>query len=155
MEDTRPTWDQYFIEIVKLTSQRSNCIKRKVGAIIVKDNRILSLGYNGTPCNIKNCFEGGCKRCYKQWLNKSEHKGEYLDLCICLHAEENALLFMSKNDLEDSTIYITLFPCISCFKKILQCKIKRLVYLEDYNKEMQDTVLEISNNIIIEKGVCK
>lgn len=151
MEDTRPTWDQYFIKIAKLTSERSNCIKRKVGAIIVKDNRILSLGYNGTPCNIKNCFEGGCQRCYKQWISKGEHKGKDLDLCICLHAEENALLFVSKNDLENSTIYITLFPCISCFKKILQCKIKRIVYLEDYNEEMQNTVLEITNSIIIEK----
>ena len=151
MEDTRPTWDQYFIKIAKLTCERSNCIKRKVGSIIVKDNRILSLGYNGTPCGVKNCFEGGCERCYKQWISKTENKGRELDLCICLHAEENALLFVSKTDLENATIYITLFPCISWFKKILQCKIKRMVYLEDYNKEMQNTVLEISNNVIIEK----
>ena len=143
--------DQYFIKIAKLTSERSNCIKRNVGAIIVKDNRILSLGYNGTPCGMKNCFEGGCNRCFEQWQSKKEHKGKDLELCICLHAEENALLFVPKNDLNNATIYITLFPCISCFKKILQCKIKRIVYLEDYNTEMQNAVLEITNNILIEK----
>jgi dCMP deaminase len=140
------------MEIAYLTSQRSNCIKRKVGAIIVKDNRILSQGYNGTPSGFINCFDGGCKRCNEQYYNDSG-KGKDLDLCICLHAEENCLLFVSKNDLLDSTIYTTLFPCIGCLKKILQCKIKRIVYKDDYNDEMQKLALELIKDvkIIVEK----
>lgn len=118
----RPSWDEYFIKIAKLTSERSNCIKRKVGSIIVKNNRILSLGYNGTPSGVKNCYDGGCKRCFEQFNSKKEYKGKDLDLCLCLHAEENAMLFISQNDLHDSTIYVTLFPCVSCVKKSYNVK---------------------------------
>lgn len=140
----RPTWDEYFIEIAKLTSKRSNCIKRRVGCIIVKDNRILSLGYNGTPRGTTNCYEGGCKRC--QNVTQS---GNHLDLCMCLHAEENAILYLSKNELQDSILYVTLSPCIGCVKKILQCGIKRVVYIEEYSKEL-DT---ISHNILKENNI--
>ena len=144
---TRPSWDEYFLKISKLTSERSNCIKRKVGALIVKNNRILSLGYNGTPSGIKNCFEGGCKRCFTQWKSDKSNKGKDLDLCVCLHAEENAMLFVSQNEMENSTIYVTLFPCISCLKKIIQCKIKRIVYIENYNEEMITIVLDLLNEL--------
>ncbi len=142
--DTRPSWDEYFMEITKLTSQRSNCIKRKVGCIVVKDTRILSLGYNGTPKGLLNCFEGGCDRC-----NKGDSCGTNLDICVCLHAEENALLFANKSDLVDSTIYVTLFPCVGCTKKIIQCGIKRLVFLQSYNEKME----EISKKILYSSGI--
>ena len=153
--EKRPSWDNYFIKIAKLTSERSNCIKRKVGSIIVKNNRILSLGYNGTPSGIKNCYDGGCKRCFEQFNSKKEYKGKDLDLCLCLHAEENAMLFISQNDLHDSTIYVTLFPCVSCVKKILQCKIKRICFIENYNKELEDLTISIlkENNIEVQKIV--
>jgi dCMP deaminase len=150
----RPSWDKYFITIAKLTSQRSNCIKRKVGCIIVKDKRILSLGYNGTAIDTLNCYEGGCKRCMDQYLDKHESSSaKQLDLCMCLHAEENAILFISKNELQDATVYVTLMPCISCVKKILQCKIKRVVYIDNYSPEIDIHSIEIlqKNNIIIEK----
>jgi dCMP deaminase len=155
MEFSRPSWDEYFMNISLLTKSRSNCIKRKVGCILVKDNRILSLGYNGTPINTKNCYEGGCKRCMDQYNKKKEigekenSSGKALDLCMCLHAEENALLFVNKTDLKDSTMYVTLIPCISCVKKILQCKIKKVVYIEDYSPEI-DT---LSKNILKENNV--
>lgn len=132
----RPTWDEYFIKIAKLTSERSNCIKRKVGCIIVKDNRILSLGYNGTPSKMKNCYEGGCQRCIDQYNNSEHTSGKNLDMCMCLHAEENAMLFVSKNELNNSVLYVTLMPCISCVKKIIQCGIKKVIYIEDYNTEL-------------------
>lgn len=155
VEFSRPSWDEYFVSISLLTKNRSNCIKRKVGCIIVKDNRILSLGYNGTPINTKNCYEGGCKRCFDQY-NKKDKKdisGKALDLCMCLHAEENALLFINKNDLVDSTMYVTLIPCIGCVKKILQCKIKRIVYIENYSPEIDNLSKKIlkENNIILLK----
>lgn len=141
----RPSWDEYFIEIAQLTSKRSNCIKRQVGCIIVKDNRILSLGYNGTPQNTKNCFEGGCLRC----SNKNLKAGNNLDLCMCIHAEENALLYVSKSELENATLYVTLSPCIGCVKKILQCKIRKVVYIEEYSEELD----KISHDILLEHGI--
>lgn len=150
-EFNRPSWDQYFIDIAKLTSERSNCIKRRVGCVIVKDKRILSLGYNGTPINTLNCYQGGCKRCMDQYTNSDKITAKHLDLCMCLHAEENAILFVSKSDLKDSTIYITLIPCISCVKKILQCQINRVVYIENYSQELDQLSINIlqSNNIEI------
>jgi dCMP deaminase len=152
----RPTWDEYFIKIADLTSQRSNCIKRKVGCILVKDNRILSLGYNGTPVDSLNCYQGGCKRCCDQYYQRqSNSAGESLDLCMCLHAEENAILFNKREDLRGSTMYVTLIPCISCVKKILQCKISRVVYVNNYNKTLDEQSKSIltNNNVVLEKFV--
>lgn len=152
----RPSWDEYFIKIAQLTSERSNCIKRRVGCLVVKDNRILSLGYNGTPVGTENCFSGGCNRCMEQYVNNNNSKRETndtgigLDLCMCLHAEENALLFVSKNELENSTIYVTLIPCISCVKKIIQCKIKRVIYIYNYRPELDVKSKEILQNNNIE-----
>ncbi len=149
----RPCWDDYFINIAKLTSERSNCIKRRVGCVIVKDKRILSLGYNGTAINTLNCYQGGCKRCMEQYKQLDTITGKHLDLCMCLHAEENAMLFVSKIDLKDSTIYVTLIPCISCTKKILQCQIKRVVYIDNYSEELDKITIDIFklNNIEIVK----
>jgi dCMP deaminase len=157
----RPSWDEYFIKIAQLTSERSNCIKRRVGCLVVKDNRILSLGYNGTPVGTENCFSGGCNRCMEQYVNSNNNNskkgtnnnnqsGIGLDLCMCLHAEENALLFVSKNELENSTIYVTLIPCISCVKKIIQCNIKRVIYIYDYSPELDVKSKEILQNNNIE-----
>jgi dCMP deaminase len=145
----RPSWDKYFLNIALLTSERSNCIKRKVGCIIVKNNRILSLGYNGTPMNTLNCYEGGCQRC----CNIENTSAMNLDLCMCLHAEENAILFVSKEDLQDSTMYVTLIPCISCVKKILQCGIKKVMYINNYLPEIDIKSREIleKNNVKIEQ----
>jgi dCMP deaminase len=154
----RPSWDEYFLEIAHLTSKRSNCIRRKVGCIIVKDTRILSLGYNGTPRGTLNCFEGGCDRCMS--LHNSSHNnhintGSQLDLCMCLHAEENALLFVGQNELMGATMYVTLIPCVSCTKKILQCGLKRVVYSDSYNKEIEQMSLKMLQKSKIEiKQMC-
>lgn len=144
----RPSWDEYFIKIAELTSGRSNCIKRKVGCIIVKDNRILSLGYNGTPKGTLNCYEGGCERC-----NSTSNPGDNLDLCMCLHAEENAILYISQNNLINSTLYVTLLPCISCVKKIIQCGINRVVFIDYYREELDKLSIKIlkKSNIKIEQ----
>lgn len=142
----RPSWDEYFIQIADLTKQRSNCCKRQVGCIIVSKNRILSLGYNGTPRGTINCYEGGCERCNSQSVSQS---GIDLDLCMCLHAEDNAIMFISESELENSTLYVTLHPCISCAKKIIQCRIKRVVFIEDY----QETLDTICSKMLKEAGV--
>ncbi len=144
----RPSWEEYFFSIANLTKDRSNCVKRKVGCIIVKDNRILSLGYNGTPSGILNCYDGGCKRC-----NTELQSGEMLDTCLCLHAEDNALLFLSKSKLKDSSMYVTLIPCIGCAKKIVQCNIKNIFFGEYYNEDLDKMTIELlkKNNINIIK----
>ena len=102
----RPSWDQYFMGLCELASQRSNCMKRRVGCIITSDNRVISAGYNGTPKGIKNCNDGGCKRC-----NDNCARGSNLDTCICLHAEENALLEAGRARISDRKV--TLY-CNTC-----------------------------------------
>lgn len=146
----RPSWDEYFLEITKLTSRRSNCCRKKVGAIIVKDTRILSLGYNGTPKGLVNCYEGGCVRCDK---NTNVKSGDSLDLCVCLHAEENALLFIGIQNTKNATLYSTTIPCILCTKKIIQSGIKRVVYIEKYRDEIDEISIRLlyNTNIKIEQ----
>lgn len=125
---TRPDWDEYFIRIAVSISSRSNCMKRKVGAIIVNRNRIVTTGYNGTASRAKNCMEWGCKRC-----NENKGCGQSLGDCFCLHAEESAFLEARGNDCEGGTLYVTVFPCRLCSRKIVQLRIERIVYLEEYN----------------------
>lgn len=86
-ERLRPSWDTYFMHLSDLAARRSNCMKRRVGCILVKDSRVVATGYNGTPRGLRNCNEGGCDRC-----NANAPCGTGLDRCLCMHAEENALL---------------------------------------------------------------
>jgi len=102
------------MKFAELAAQRSNCMKRGNGAIIVKDFRIVSTGYNGTPFKHLNCNEGGCARC-----NSNISQGLELDKCKCLHAEESAVLEAGRPKTMDSTIYTTSFPCLLCTKMII------------------------------------
>jgi Deoxycytidylate deaminase len=106
-EVPRPDWDHYFMDIAKVVSSRSNCIKRKVAAIIVRDKRVVSTGYNGTPRGTRNCNEGGCPRC-----NGMAVSGTNLDECLCSHGEENAIVQASYHgvSLKDGVIYTTFAP---------------------------------------------
>lgn len=126
--DSRPNWDEYFMKIAKQVSQRSNCISRKVGSVIVKGKKIISTGYNGTPKNMKNCFEGGCMRC----SDPSRSEGKSLETCSCMHAEANAMFFAGIDKCIGATIYVTLMPCLSCTKSIIQCEFERVVFIKDY-----------------------
>lgn len=148
MVGNRPSWDEYFIEIAKLVAARSNCISRKVGAIVVKDKMIVSTGYNGTPRGIKNCDEGGCKRCNDKIVGKVQ-SGERLDECVCVHAEENALLQAAYNgvSLKGATLYTSLCPCRYCTKHILNAGIKKVYYSKDYALD------EISRELFKEAGI--
>lgn len=145
----RPNWDTYFIQLAQLASKRSNCMKQQVGCIIVHNNRITSTGYNGTPQGIKNCRDGGCKRC-----NHGDSSGKNLDLCLCLHAEENAIMEVGKSRiLKESIMYCTLFPCVGCSKKIVQMGISKIIYLKEYNIELKEICLNIfkESGVIVEK----
>ena len=125
----RPGWDEYFMDIAKVVASRSNCMKRKVAAIIVRDKRVISTGYNGTPRGTRNCNEGGCPRC-----NNLAASGTALDECLCSHGEENAIVQASYHgvSLKDATIYTTFAPCLMCAKMIINSGICEVVYNMDY-----------------------
>jgi len=125
----RPNWDEYFMKIAQVASMRSNCIKRKVGAVIVRDKRIISTGYNGTPRGTKNCNEGGCPRC-----NSLASSGTRLEECLCSHAEENAITQAAYHgtSVKDGTIYTTFAPCLMCSKMIINCGILEVIFNIDY-----------------------
>ncbi|MFH1829979.1 MAG: deaminase [Pseudomonadota bacterium] len=126
----RPSWDRYFMDIAKVVSLRGNCIKRKIAAVIVKDKRIISTGYNGTPRGIANCNEGGCPRC-----NRFGASGENLDECVCSHAEENAIVQAAYHgvSIKGATLYTTYSPCLMCTKMIINSGIEEVVYDKDYS----------------------
>src|SRR5213080_292516 len=124
-EVQRPSWDEYFMNIAKVVASRSNCIKRKVAAIIVKDKRVISTGYNGTPRGTRNCNEGGCPRC-----NSLATSGTNLEECLCSHGEENAIVQASHHgvSVKDAIIYTTFAPCLQCAKMIINSGICEVIY---------------------------
>lgn len=131
--DSRPGWDEYFLEIAILVAQRSTCLRRKVGALVVKDRRILATGYNGTPSGIKHCSQAGCLR------DKLKiPSGERHELCRGLHAEQNVLLQASLHGvpLRDSVLYVTNQPCIICAKMIINAGINEVVMSGSYPDAM-------------------
>ena len=127
--DQRPDWDTYFMDIAHVVARRGNCSRRKVAAVVVSDHRIISTGYNGTPRGVRNCFEGGCARCAGD-----RPSGSGLDECVCCHAEENAITQAAYYGirLKGSTIYVTISPCLTCAKMIINSGIAEVVYGGDY-----------------------
>lgn len=127
--DPRPDWDTYFMEIAHVVATRANCSRRKVAALIVSDRRIISTGYNGTPRGVTNCFEGGCPRC-----SGTAPSGTSLEECICVHAEQNAICQAAYHGISvaGSTIYVTISPCLTCAKLIINAGIREVVYGGDY-----------------------
>ncbi|HEX7121524.1 MAG TPA: deaminase [Gemmatimonadaceae bacterium] len=125
----RPSWDEYFMNIARQVAARSNCMKRQVAAVIVRDRRIISTGYNGTPRGVKNCNEGGCPRC-----NSFSDSGKNLEECLCSHGEENAIVQAAYHGIaiKDATLYSTYSPCLLCSKMIINAGIKKVVYNEAY-----------------------
>lgn len=129
----RPTWDEYFLDVAKLVAKRATCLRRSVGAVLVKDKRILATGYNGAPSGLKHCADVGCMR---QKLKIPS--GERHELCRALHAEQNALIQASLYGIsvKGSTMYATCQPCIICVKMIINAGIKEIVIAEGYPDKM-------------------
>ena len=129
----RPSWDEYFMEMAELARQRSTCLRRHVGAVIVKDNRVIATGYNGVPKGIRHCEETGCLR---QQLNVPS--GKMHELCRGLHAEQNAIIQAAcmGSSIEGGTLYCTTQPCVICTKMIINAGIKRVVIKESYPDEL-------------------
>jgi dCMP deaminase len=125
----RPSWDEYFMNIAREVSERSTCLRRRVGAVLVHDRRILATGYNGAPKGLKHCEEVGCLR---EQLNAPP--GERHELCRGLHAEMNALIQAALYGVgtKGSTIYSTTYPCSLCVKMLLNAGVVRVVVEGDY-----------------------
>ena len=128
-EDGRPDWDEYFMEMAEVVRKRSTCLRRKVGALIVKDRRVLATGYNGAPTGIRHCAETGC-------LREKYHvpSGQRHELCRGIHAEQNAIVQAAYLgvSISDSTLYCTNQPCILCSKMLINAGVKRIVVKEGY-----------------------
>ncbi|MCX5751456.1 MAG: cytidine/deoxycytidylate deaminase family protein [Candidatus Saganbacteria bacterium] len=137
-EHHRPSWDEYFVGITKLVGERSTCLKRTVGAIIVKDNRILTTGYNGAPKGLDHCVEVGCIR-----KEMNVPSGQRHELCRGLHAEQNAIIQAAWHGvkIEGATMYSTYKPCVICVKMIINAGIKKLVYVGSYPDELASKML--------------
>ena len=140
--EQRPSYDDYFMEMAYIVAKRSTCLRRKVGAILVKDKHILSTGYNGAPKGLKHCTEVGCLR---EKLNVPS--GQRHELCRGLHAEQNAIIQAAVFgvSIKGSTLYCTNTPCVVCVKMIINAGVKEIVYSGDYPDDLAKTMLNESD----------
>jgi dCMP deaminase len=140
-ENKRPTLDEYFMKMAYLICERSTCLRRNVGALIVKDKRILTTGYNGAPRGIKHCSEVGCVRAK---LNIPQ--GERHELCRGIHAEQNAIIQAAVFgvSIKDGVLYTTHSPCVVCAKIIINSGIQEIVYADHYIDKLSKEMLKES-----------
>ena len=136
---SRPSWPEYFMAIAGLVAKRSTCVRRSVGAVLVKDKRILATGYNGAPAGIRHCSEVGCVR-----MSCSVPSGERHELCRGLHAEQNAIIQAAYHGIPivGSMLYCTNKPCVICSKMLINAGIEKIVYGEHYDDTLADALLE-------------
>lgn len=129
----RPSWDEYFLEMASLVAKRSTCLRRSVGAVLVRDKRILATGYNGAPSGLEHCFEIGCLR-----VKLKVPSGERHELCRALHAEQNALIQASLHGIsvKGATLYTTTQPCVICAKMLINAGIREIVMADGYPDKM-------------------
>ena len=129
----RPDWDTYFMEMAKLASRRSSCLRRAVGAVLVRDKRLLATGYNGVPSGVTHCEETGCLREKLQVPSGERH-----ELCRGLHAEQNAIIQAAFHgvSVRDASLYCTNLPCIICAKMLINAGVRRIVYLDGYSDSL-------------------
>ena len=135
----RPSWEAYFMEIAVLVAKRSTCLRRAVGAVVVKDRRILSTGYNGSPTKVRHCLETGCLR---EQMNVPS--GERHELCRGIHAEQNAIIQAAFHgvSIRDASLFCTNLPCSICAKMIINAGIKKIYYLDGYADTMSEEMLQ-------------
>jgi len=135
----RPSWVEYFMQIAEVVASRSTCLRRKVGAVLVKDKRIIATGYNGPPHDLKNCYEIGCLR-----EKLKVPSGERHELCRGLHAEQNAIIQCALHGVsaKGAILFSTHFPCSLCIKMIINAGIRAVVYKEGYSDELGKKLAE-------------
>jgi dCMP deaminase len=147
MTNLRPDWNRYFMEIAGIVAKRSTCRRRSVGAVIVKDKRILSTGYNGAPSGLKHCMESVCLR-----EERNIASGERHELCRGLHAEQNAIIQAALHgvSIKGADLYSTHLPCSICIKMILNARIGKVYYVDGYPDGLSLELIEESK-IALEK----
>jgi dCMP deaminase len=142
----RPAWGQYFMEITQLVAKRSTCVRRSVGAVIVKEKRILSTGYNGAPSGIKHCIDIGCLR-----EKLKIESGQRHELCRGIHAEQNAIIQAAYHgvSIKGADLYCTNLPCIICAKMIINAGLTTIYYAAGYADDLsKDMLNEAGINLI-------
>ena len=136
--NSRPSWDEYFMNITKLAAQRSTCLRRKVGAILVRDKRIISTGYNGAPKDVNHCLDTGCLR-----EQMGIPSGERHELCRGLHAEQNAIIQAALHgvSIKGAVLYCTNMPCLICSKMLINAQITEVYYKEGYADDLSISMM--------------
>ena len=149
MTDTRPSWDEYFMGITQMVAQRSTCLRRKVGAILVRDKRIIATGYNGAPAKVSHCLDIGCLR-----EQQGIPSGERHELCRGLHAEQNAIIQAALHgfSIEGSTLYCTNMPCSICSKMLINARIEKIYYKEGYADSLSSLLLAEARVPVVQLG---
>lgn len=137
----RPSWDEYFMDIARLVSKRSTCLRRKVGAIVVRDKRILATGYNGAPSGVDHCLDIGCLR-----EEMGIPSGQRHELCRGLHAEQNVIIQAAYHgvSIKGATLFCTNLPCSICSKMIINAGICDIKYLEGYADPLAEGMMKAS-----------
>lgn len=142
---TRPSWNEYFLEIAHLVKKRATCLRRQVGAVLVKDRNILATGYNGAPSGVEHCAERGCLR-----EKLGIPSGERHEICRGLHAEQNAIIQAAKHgtSIEGATLYCTNQPCSICAKMLINAGVKQIVFENGYPDALAEEMLKEAGVIL-------
>lgn len=145
MADTRPSWDEYFMDITRRVATRSTCLRRAVGAILVHDKRIIASGYNGGPSGLAHCLDIGCLR-----EKLGIPSGQQHELCRGIHAEQNAIIQAARYgvSIDGSVLYCTTQPCTQCTKMLINAGITEIVYAEGYPDDLARELLDESGIIV-------
>jgi len=136
--DNRPGWDEYFMEITRLIARRSTCLRRAVGAVLVKDRRVLATGYNGAPTGLKHCSDTGCMR-----QEQEIPSGERAEICRGLHAEQNAIIQAAYHgaSIAGATLYCTTLPCSICVKMLINAGVVEIVFGDGYPDPLAEKLI--------------
>lgn len=145
MADTRPSWDEYFMDITRQVATRSTCLRRAVGAILVHDKRIIATGYNGGPSGLAHCLDIGCLR-----EQLGIPSGQQHELCRGIHAEQNAIIQAARYGvpIDGAVLYCTTQPCTQCTKMLINAGIKEIVFEQGYPDELARELLEESGIVV-------
>ena len=133
----RPSWNEYFLQLARQAATRSTCLRRQVGAVLVRDKRVLATGYNGAPRGVSHCLDVGCLR-----EQLGIPSGERHELCRAIHAEQNAIIQAAVHGvaIEGATLYCTHQPCILCAKMLINCGVREIHYVEGYPDELSQAM---------------
>ena len=144
----RPTWDEYFLQLARQAATRSTCLRRQVGALLVRDRQVLATGYNGAPRGVSHCLDVGCLR-----DELGIPSGERAELCRAIHAEQNAVIQAAVHGvaIDGATLYTTLQPCVLCAKMLINCGVREIHYVEGYPDELSRSMFAEAGVVVIKE----